>query len=389
MRLHGLAAAGGTSNAVGAGENPEPCLPSAWEKHGVVLSDEAGPVQNFTCAAEPLDGGRWRLWYSQSRGAHNVGYAEGVPGERMERHLAVLSSGEPPDAPLAIGNLPAGWQPVQGVHLRLNNGRHRLYFWAHGPKVVRYLAAESEDGRRYRVLDPLRPCLYHPNDRAVDGTTAAAAGLTRLAKKVAAREDGEPAADVGLISNDATNVYQLDDGTFEMYSVALVEVPKQDKRYVAHDNAAGWLRVVDRYASEDGLRWTDRRRIVEADAHDPSDMQFYYLAVTRMPEGRMGMLGHYRVEAQTMDLEWCFSADGRRWQRPARRASIARSGEAGLLRDLRSARLGARGGTLALVLHGDQRHAQRAAVARPADASGDARQLRVALALAATRTEPR
>ncbi|MCY2989044.1 MAG: hypothetical protein NTY19_14410, partial [Planctomycetota bacterium] len=55
-------------------------------------------------------------------------------------------------APLAIGNLPPEWRPVQVVYLRLRNGHHRIYFWAHGPGVVRYVAAESEDGRRYRVL---------------------------------------------------------------------------------------------------------------------------------------------------------------------------------------------------------------------------------------------
>lgn len=36
------------------------------------------------------------------------------------------------------------------------------------------------------------------------------------------------------------------------------------------------------------------------------------------------MLGHYRCEAQTMDLEWCFSRDGVEWQRPLRRAWLAR-----------------------------------------------------------------
>ena len=86
--------------------------------------------------------------------------------------------------------------------------------------MVRYLAADSDDGRRYRVLDPHRPCLYHPVDRAVDGTEAATAGLTRYAKRKSNRPPGEPAAPARLISNDATMVYRLPDGTFEMYSVA-------------------------------------------------------------------------------------------------------------------------------------------------------------------------
>lgn len=298
-----------------------------WRKQGAVLpSDAAGLIQNFTSAVEPIAGDRWRFWYSVSgKGvAFNVGVAEGKLGEPFERHPAVLSEGEPANAPLAIGNLPADWRPVQGVHVVLGDGRHRLYFWAHGPKVVRYLAAESDDGRRYRVVDPHRPCLYHPADRAVDGATALEAGLSRYAKKQSSRPEGEPPATAALVSNDATNVYRLPDGSFEMYSVALVEVPKDDPRYIAHDNAAGWVRVIDRYTSADGLAWTERRRVLVPDGEDPADQQFYYLSVTHTPRGRVGMLGHYRVEAQTMDLEGCFSEDGIHWERPRRGGWIAR-----------------------------------------------------------------
>lgn len=45
------------------------------------------------------------------------------------------------------------------------------------------------------MLDPHRPCLYHPSDRAVDGTTAAECGLRRYTGKVAKRPQGEPDSD--------------------------------------------------------------------------------------------------------------------------------------------------------------------------------------------------
>lgn len=311
----------------GAGTTCGKLAASPWKKCGVVLSSGSdGMIQNFTSAAEPLEAKRWRLWLSVSgQGVpFNVGIADGVPGEGMERHLAVLSEGEPADAPLAIGNLPRDWRPVQGVHVPLAKGRHRLYFWAHGPKVVRYLAAESDDGRRYRVIDPSRPCLYHPADRAVDGRAASEAGLKKKSGQVSTRPAGEPAALARQISNDATNVYRLSDGTFEMYSVGLVEVGKEHPGYVAHDNCAGWIRVIDRYASKDGLDWPERRRILVPDAKDPADQQFYYLSVTHTPYGRIGTLGHYRVEAQTMDIEACFSKDGLSWQRAARSPWIPR-----------------------------------------------------------------
>jgi hypothetical protein len=54
------------------------------------------------------------------------------------------------------------------------------------------------------------------------------------------------------------------------------------------------------------------------------DQQFYYLAVTRTAKGCVGLLGHYRCAAQTMDLEWCYSSDGAKWRRPRRQAWLPR-----------------------------------------------------------------
>jgi hypothetical protein len=293
---------------------PRPCPPEAWHKHGIILEAsepwEGEDIQNFTSRAEPLPDGAWRIWYSISDASHGYGlaYAEGIPGKPMRKVPARCSPIEPADAPFSIGNLPEKWKPVQVTHILLYNGRHRLYFWAHGPGVLRYLAAESDDGRRYRVLNPLKPVLYHPSDRAASGATA----------------PDETPASPSVISNDATTIYQLPDGTFEMYSVALVQVPKEDPAYMAHDNAPGLLRVMDRYTSGDGLHFETRERIIERDADDPVDQQFYYLSVTRTAKGCVGMLGHYRCEAQTMDLEWRFSPDGVKWQRSLRRAWLER-----------------------------------------------------------------
>jgi hypothetical protein len=319
----------GYSSQVTPAPLPSPCPGSAWHKHGIVLEAtepwEGTSIQNFTTPAEPLTNGAWRIWYSVSE-SHNgfaLAYAEGVPGKPMRKVCAHCSPGDPADAPFAVGNLPEKWKPVQVVHIRLLNGRHRIYFWAHAPQILRYLAAESDDGRRYKVLDPLRPVLYHPSDRAAFGV-ASPDGLRIHKEESKDRPAGEDLAPSRLISNDATNVYQLPDGTFEMYSVGLVQVPKGDPAYMAHDNAPGLLRVIDRYTSGDGLHFETRKRIIQRDAKDPTDQQFYYLSVTHTPRGRVGMLGHYRCQAQTMDLEWCFSRDGIEWQRPARSAWIER-----------------------------------------------------------------
>ncbi|MDZ4402541.1 hypothetical protein [Prosthecobacter sp.] len=305
---------------------------SAWKKHGEQFRHRGEPasgwVQNFTSTVEPLEDHRWRVWTSVSgpKGMEkNIGYHEGRVGGEWKHTLAVCTLGEPDKtAPLVIGGLPEGWHPVQMVTLRLKDGRTRLYFWAHGKGVVRYLAADSADGRAFKVVNALTPCLYHPVDRAVDGKTALEGGLEHFAKRKAAPVEGESLAPASLISNDATNVYQLPDGSFEMYSVGLIQVGKDDPRYAAQDNIPGLVRVIDRYTSDDGLIWGNRQRVITPDERDPHDLQFYYLSVTHTERGRIGLLGHYRLGGQTIDIEPCFSADGIIWQRALRQPWIKR-----------------------------------------------------------------
>ena len=307
---------------------PKPCPPSAWAKHGVLIEPtegwEGGHIQNFTCPAEPLEGSKgWRFWYSASdeRKAYTLAYAEGELGGKLRKVPAQISPGRPADGPFSIGRLPERWKPVQITHVRMKNGKHRIYFWAHGPGVLRYLAADSDDGKAYTVLDPARPVLWHPSDRAARGVPTPD-GVTL--GRPTSRPADEPAAEKRLISNDATTIYQLLDGTWEMYSVALVQVSRDDPAYVPEDNAPGLLRVVDRYTSADGLHFETRNRVIQRDAKDKVDQQFYYLAVTRTPQGCVGMLGDYPCRAQTMDIQWCWSVNGTEWQRPARTPWIAR-----------------------------------------------------------------
>ncbi len=307
---------------------------NCWKKYGDILVPQTERnihfLSNFTAAAEPLDDENWRIWYSASSGGanFNIAFAEGVPGDNMQEHTAILSPEKSiRNKQFTICNLPEGWLPTQPVHIVLPNGTQRLYFWAHGPGVVRYLAADSSDGINYTVVDPYKPCLYHPCDRAVSMELNEAAGLV-IGKKDMERPTFEQAADTNLICNDATNVYLLDDGTFELYTVELIQVDKSDPRYITHDNAAGLIRVIERRTSKDGLNWSPGTRVLEPDSQDPADLQFYYLSVTHTPQGRIGILGHYGVEAQTMDLEWCFSKDGINWERPNRTPWLNRDEDA-------------------------------------------------------------
>ncbi len=320
------------------GDFPKPCSSESWVKRGIVLEptepwegDKVSVV--FASAPEPLGDGRWRVWYRAPK--YTIAVAEGTPCGKMTKHVAVLTEGEPADAPLAIGNLPKGWRPTQPVHIKLKDGRHRLYFWVHASKqgVIRYLAADSNDGKHYRIVNAHTPCLYHMFDRAIEfvGTTPSGLTLTvedkKYRKTKPPRPAGEPIADPELITNDGVVVYQLENGSFEMYVNSLVSLKEGDPRLDSqqNDNLTGHIRVIDRLVSEDGLNWHSRQRVLEPDANDPIDLQFYYLSVTHTPKGRVGMLGHYRLYAQTMDIEWCFSKDGVNWVRPFRKPWLKRS----------------------------------------------------------------
>ena len=84
--------------------------------------------------------------------------------------------------------------------------------------------------------------------------------------------------------------------------------------------------MIQRRVSADGLTWSAPELVIQADARDPWDQQFYHLAVQYHEDWLIGSLGHYRVEnaQQTMDLELVFSRDGRRWERPLRGGFIPR-----------------------------------------------------------------
>jgi hypothetical protein len=296
----------------GASDFPQPCAPESWQKHGIVLAPdepwEDNEIQAFMSTVQPLENGRWRIWYGANhphKGYIGIAIAEGVPGEKMTKTRAVLSEGEPEDAPLAIGNLPSGWRLASPTYLRLKDGRHRLYFFVtgrnRGRAVQRYLAADSDDGRRFRVVDPERPCLYTVWDSTRD-------------KKFL---PGQSLDDI--LTNDGASVYQLPDGTFEMYAQALEPLTKDDPRRVAYDNIPDGFRVIDRFTSEDGIKFDKReRKVLAPDKDDPLDTQFYQMTVTHTPRGRVGMLGWYRVKPGYTDLHYTFSDDGVRWRRVRR-----------------------------------------------------------------------
>ncbi|MEN6304996.1 MAG: hypothetical protein ABFD96_19850 [Armatimonadia bacterium] len=304
--------------------------PAPVEKLGPVDFRGKEPEHHYAVFANaviPWQGG-WRLYYSD-RGAYpgrdyHLAIAESADGLHWDK----VRVGE--DGYLHPRGLAPEERLVQQQAVPLPDGRVRIYFWWHGHDRgrARYVAADSDNGVDFEIVNLDDPCVFHPSDFNV-GQSGFAAGLTAPV----VRADYEAERTVPWLeakrrrSNDATYVYYNERlRLFEMYSVWLAPNDAQSHHYTPHDNAPQIIRVMHRRTSDGGLLWSDPELIIIPDEHDPLDIQFYHMSVHELDDWRVGMLGHYRCWAQTMDLELCFSRDGRHWNRPLRGGFIPRGG---------------------------------------------------------------
>jgi hypothetical protein len=310
--------------------------PGPVRKSGVVLEadrpSDCGSVSSFAGTVVGLDDGRWRMYYSCHRWqprSLGIAVAESSDGLNWRKPPLGQMKVEGQDTNrLVIEGLYEGAQIIQPQVVRLADGRWRMYFWLHGQEkgLMRYLIAESADGLKWKTLGMDRVAIFHPADLEV-GQNRSAAGLTAASPedKFSNRRTLDWMTAKRMRSNDATYVYyDPKRGLYEMYSVWLLPNAPETRRQVPHDNAPQVLRTIHRRLSPDGLVWSPPELIITPDVHDPLDIQFYYLSTHREPGWRIGFLGHYRVWEQTMDVEICFSRDGRDWARPLRGGWIPR-----------------------------------------------------------------
>lgn len=300
------------------------------DKRGVVLrGDVPGEmdrtIENFCSPIIKMEDGSLRLYYSVIKeyrtktNEFGIAVALSSDGKNWEKpNLGQIKIGDFDTNRIKINGIPEGCFCVQPSIIRLSKNQWRMYCWVHGQGYVRYVASDSSDGLEWRVIDLENACVYHPGDKKMPAMRGAE-GLT-LDKVDGFKED--PAMreqSKKLISNDATFTYfDEEKKKYEMYSVWLIPNSEDSGRYVQHDNAPGILRTIHRRKSTDGLSWGEPELLIVPDENDPLDLQFYHLAVQRVNKWRIGFLGHYRCQTQTMDIELAFSRDGRYWERPVR-----------------------------------------------------------------------
>ena len=282
-----------------------------------------------------LPGGGYRLYYSgghpdQER-LYRLALAESEDGVHWTKpDLGQMQYGGGDTNWLWPEGMPEGVSITQPQVVRVADDDWRMWTWWHGHDVGRmpFVAARSEDGIRWRVIDLDMPHIMHPADREL-GQNALVAGLTQASTegKFAHERTMDFTEAKRLRSNDATYVYYNEqDRRFEMYSVWLIPCDEVSGRRTPHDNAPGVNRVIHRRESPDGIVWSDPEILIMPDEHDPMHQEFYYLAVQPDGDWNIGMLGHYRCWEQTMDLELCFSRDTHHWLRPLRGGWVPRGG---------------------------------------------------------------
>lgn len=275
-----------------------------WENKGVVIYNDQAWEKERNIGIFPstiLDYGSIRRFYYSLISCKDDGYtlalAEQCQSTKKIKKYPLVLNGK---GYFSLSGLSAELMPIQANVFQLGENQWRMYFWAHfhgTPRTVKMMVATSEDGLQWQIGNGGEPILRHPSD----------------AECVAAKWPHY------LRCNDATAVYHNPDNSWEIFSAALVILSPQNQRFAHKDIWRGYIRIVQRWTSPDGLCWSEPEIVATPDADDPIDLQFYYLVKTQLDWGTLGLLGRFYARSQRLDIEPVFSTDNRCWNRPYRK----------------------------------------------------------------------
>ena len=304
------------------------------EHLGILVSGDTPPDHGaasiFSSKTFQLEDGTYRMYYWSygSRCCED-------PSESMPRGLVATSTDRihwerPPLGQVQVRGEDTNILEIEGLELqvcvgpspvRLGPNHWRYYFWGceNGTRLWAQMAADSEDGLHFKMLNEGEGQLYHPPIPECGPL------LTEVAKKLRCdpqEYEREQTLRVNrLQSNDASHAYYSEEHGFEMFHQYLVENEVAGGRVVdVPYNCPAFLRTIARRRSDDGIHWGNPEFLVWPDEKDPWDQQFYNMPVSDYAGWRIGMLGHFRTEAnrQTCFIELAFSRDGSEWSRPLR-----------------------------------------------------------------------
>jgi hypothetical protein len=284
-------------------------------------------IASFLDSVQRLDDGSYRLYYNAWKHNH-IGIALSKVGRTwtLPKLGQQLIDGSDSNL-LRIEGLPEKAAVRVASIIQLGPKQWRWYYLTDTGGLGMRLA-ESDDAVRWKAVPLHEPLFLHPSTLGPLFDWK----LGRVNYPLAAEQHlsaAELATRKRLLSNDSPVVYRdSQTGQYELYTPWILPNPPGSRRRVPYDNAPSILRAIGRRTSRDGLKWADPELVLLPDRKDPLDMQFYHLAQLRHEDWRVGLLGHYRVADQTIDLELAFSRDGLGWERPRRGAWVPR-GKAG------------------------------------------------------------
>ena len=275
----------------------------SWRKQGVVLHHSEDWENDKILTIFPstvLDCGNKRRFYyslnSFDNHDYNLALAEQDRRGKITKHPLLRDT----DGYFSLAGLPREFKPLQANVLRLSRSDWRMFFWAHKHtqgRQVRFMAASSSNGLNWQMLpDKQSIALCHQGD-------------------VLCQQGKWP---LHLQCNDATTVYRRPDGSWELFSAALMYYPIGQEHPKDKDLRENLIRMIQRWTSPDGWHWSTPEVTILPDEQDPGDLQFYYLTSTDLDGYRLGLLGRYNCQVRQLTIEPVWSIDGRSWQRPYR-----------------------------------------------------------------------
>lgn len=269
-----------------------------WKKCGVVIApdqpyecEEGRLINTFPVKAPCEEGAPWFYWIYSAKGYKNM-----VMMDDNGKHLLSLDgSGD-----FTLEGLPEDMRPGAAEVFKLGAQHYRMYFWAYGMGEtikVRFMVAESTDLHHWKLANDGKPVLcFHGDSTWGDGMS------------------------VSRICNDATTIYHHSDGSWEFFSAAVTMVKDPESPYADKELCPGFVRIVMRWTSPDGLTLSEPEIVLRPDAQDSPATQCYYLSVLDLEPYTVGIFGNFNTQNQRLLMEPVWSRDHRHWNRTTRRA---------------------------------------------------------------------
>ncbi len=270
-----------------------------WQKCGVVIA----PDQPFECAENILintfpvkapceEGAPWFYYLYSTK----ENYSDMIMMDDKGKHL--LSRDGSGD--FTLEGLPEDMRPGVPMVFKLGPQHYRMYFWTYGTGEtikIRFMVAESTDLHHWKIANGGKPVLcFH-----ADYTWG----------------DGMP---ISRICNDATTVYHHPDGSWEFFSAAVTMIKDPASPYANKELCPGFVRIVMRWTSPDGLTLSEPEIVLTPDEQDSPATQCYYLSKLDLEPYTVGIFGNFNTQNQRLLMEPIWSRDNRHWSRTTRRA---------------------------------------------------------------------